>query len=243
MHEGHRARMREKFLKGGDKALLDHELLEMLLFYAIPICNTNEIAHTLLKTFGSLRGVAEADFYALQTVPGIGENAATLLNLLGTFSRRYLQEPAVHIMKFNKIAVAREFGIFMLRGCANEQLHALLLDNQLRKIDFFMLEEGTANSVSINLQSLYGHCIARHVSAVILYHNHPNGICVPSREDLNLTYTIEGKLADIGIYLLEHFVVSDHSCMSILNVQGSSLRPIKTREKVERQTLEDFYCE
>ena len=145
MHEGHRSRMREKYLKGGEEGLLDHELLEILLFYCIPRSNTNEIAHELLKKFGTLDGVAKADYYALQSVHGIGENAALFLNLLGTFNRKCAQSTVKDTKRFNHISVAREFGEAMLRGYPNEQLWALLLDNRLKKIDFVRLNEGTGN--------------------------------------------------------------------------------------------------
>ncbi len=242
MHEGHRSRMREKYLKNGEDAFLNHELLETILFYAVPRCNTNEIAHELIEKFGSIRGVADADYYALQTIRGIGENAAVLLKLLGTFSRRYFQDASKDTLRFDKLSLAREFGVSMLRGYPSEQFCALLLDNQLRKVDFIPLTKGTVNHVPINLAEFYRHCLERPVSAVVLYHNHPNGLAVPSREDVNLTYQLESKLTDINVYLLEHFVVSDHSCMPILYAQGASFKSSLAGGDIERERLENFYC-
>jgi len=242
MHEGHRGRMREKYLKGGEEGLLDHELLEILLFYCIPRSNTNEIAHELLKKFGTLDGVANADYYALQTVHGIGENAALFLNLLGTFNRKCAQSTVRDTKSFHHISVAREFGEAMLRGYPNEQLWALLLDNRLKKIDFVRVNEGTVNHVSFDLEEFYLSCLGRSVSAIILYHNHPKGLAIPSREDLNLTYQIENKLLDVGIHLLEHFVVSDRSCVPMLYTQGAAVRSA-CGNKLDKQTLESFYMD
>lgn len=239
MHEGHRSRMREKYLKGGEEGILDHELLEMLLFYCFPRCNTNEIAHDLIETFGTIEGVVNADPYALQTVRGVGENAALFLNLLGTFYRRCLQCQVKDTMKFNRISVAREFGESMLRGYPNEQVWMLLLDNQLKKIDFVRLTEGTVNHVPFDIGEIFRYCISRQASAVILYHNHPNGLAVPSRDDLALTYQLEAKLAELGVYLLEHFVVSDRSCVPMLSTQGATIR--SAGHKLEKQTIETFY--
>ncbi len=241
-HEGHRSRMREKFLKNGPEAFLPHELLEMFLFYAIPRCNTNEISHELIKRFGSLRGVFDADYEDLMSVKGIGENAAFLIKFTPNLLRMYLQDEQNNVEYFDKLSVAREFGVSRFLGCQNENLYVLLLDNQLRKIDCIHLKQGTVNHVAFDLTELYRNCINRNAAAVILYHNHPNGLAVPSRDDVEVTYQIEAKLADISVCLLEHFVVSDFSCMPILYTQNSSFMSVIPRGKIDRNKLEHFYC-
>ncbi len=241
MHEGHRSRMREKFLKNGGESFLPHEILEMLLFFAIPRSNTNPIAHELIQKFGSLSGVGAADYEALKSVDGIGDNAALLIKVIEAYKIACLQDPQRNTVRFDKIAVAREFGMAMLGGYSEERFGALLLDNQLRKIDFVMLKIGTVNHVPFDLAELYRHCLGKSASAVILYHNHPNGIAVPSRDDVNLTYQIESKLADINVCLLEHFVVTLNSCTAILYAQGSTMGNMATRGRVEKTMLEDFY--
>ena len=241
MHEGHRQRMKEKFLNGNEKAFAPHELLEMLLFYAIPRCNTNEIAHELLDKFGSLRNVMEADYDDLKSVKGIGEHAAFLIKFIPGFLKIYSQEAGKDIHRFDKISVAREFGISMLLGYPEENVFALLLNNQLRKIGFINLNQGFINSVSINLASLYSNCFSKKVSAVILYHNHPSGLATPSREDIDLTYLLESKLADVNIYLLEHFVISDYACTPILMRQKDGLRLACSRFGISSKKVENFY--
>lgn len=241
MHEGHRERMREKYLKNGAQAFLPHEILEMLLFFAIPRVNTNEIAHELLSKFKSVQGILDADLQELKSVKGIGDQVAMLLSLVSEVRRLSLQPSQKDIRRFDKLSVARDFGIEMLRGHNKEQLCALLLDNQLKKVDFVYLTQGAVNHVPFDLVELYGYCLRPSVSAVILYHNHPNGLAVPSREDINLTYQIESKLADINRCLLEHFVVSDHACMPILYAQGVSFQHLLSKPNLERQTVEDFY--
>ena len=91
VHQGHRARQRKKLLENGPRAFADHELLEMLLYYAIPRRDTNELAHRLLERFGSLQGVFSAPVEELSTVEGVGENAAVLLNLVPQIWQRSLQ--------------------------------------------------------------------------------------------------------------------------------------------------------
>lgn len=237
MHEGHRQRMRDKFLKGGVSAFLPHEFLEMLLFYAIPRCNTNEIAHELIDRFGSFRGVLDASLEELKSVKGIGENAAIFLKILSSANSFYFQEEQDKVERFDSLSAARDFGISRFVGATNEDIYALLLDNQLRKIDCIHLNKGTVNHVAFDLAELYLNCLTRGVSAVILYHNHPRGLAVPSQEDLEVTYQLQGKLSDINVCLLEHFVVSDFSCMPILR-SGNRTAP---RGGIERSALDHFY--
>lgn len=242
MHEGHRSRMREKFLKNGGESFLPHEFLEMLLFYAIPRGNTNPIAHKLIEKFGSLSGVIAADYQALKSVDGVGDGAATLIKFVEAFNVACLQDSQRDTVRFDKISVAREFGAAMLGGYSEERFCALLLDNRLRKIDFVTLTRGTVNHVPFDLAELYRACLGKSVSAVILYHNHPSGLSVPSRDDVNLTYQIEAKLADVNLCLLEHFVVGGSSCTPILYATGSSMGNTAARGNVEKATLEDFYA-
>ena len=90
MHDGHRERLRERFLREGLDSFEDHNILELLLFYVIPRKDTNELAHLLLDRFGSLSAVLEAPYEELKTVPGIGELSASLLCLIPEISRKYL---------------------------------------------------------------------------------------------------------------------------------------------------------
>ena len=243
MHEGHRSRMRERFLKTEGEGFSPHELLEMLLFFVIPRSDTNPIARELMEQFGSLAGIRAADYYALQSVDGIGEKAALLIKLIEAYNIACLQEPQKDTVRFHKISVAREFGVAMLRSYAEERLCALLLDNRLRKVDFITLKRGTINHVPFDLTELYRCCIGRSVSAVVLYHNHPDGMASPSRDDINLTYQIESKLVDVNVCLLEHFIVSPRACTGILYGQGGAMGNAAARGNLERSTLEAFYCD
>ena len=242
MHEGHRQRMFDKFLKQGGGVFLPHEFLELVLFYAIPRRNTNEIAHELMDKFGSFEGVLDADIEELKQVKGIGNHAAILIKCLSEGNRLYFQEPQDKIQRFDKLSVARNFGISRFVGTTTEDIYALLLDNQLRKIDCVRLERGAINHVAFDLGELYRNCLMRKVSAVILYHNHPHGISAPSCEDIEITYQIQGKLSDINICLLEHFIVSDLTTRPILCTQSDLSIPAIPRGGITRKMLNHFYC-
>ena len=241
MHEGHRQRMRDKFLSQGGDAFLPHEFLEMLLFYAIPRCNTNEIAHELIDKFGSFRGVLDAEPDELKDIKGIGNQAANFIKALSEVPRFYFQEPKKGVQRFDKLSAAREFGVSQLIGKAYEDIYALLLDNRLRKLDCICLGRGAVNHVSFDLGMLYRACFFRKAAAVILYHNHPNGHAYPSREDMEVTYQIQGKLSDIDVCLLEHFIISDFSSVPLLSLEGG-YTPSIPRGGIDRKTLDTFYC-
>ena len=98
IHEGHRARMKKKLLENGERSLADHELLEVLLYYAIPRRDTNELAHRLLKQFGSLRGVLSAPVQELACVSGVGQQAALLLGMVQMLCRRAAQREKEQIL-------------------------------------------------------------------------------------------------------------------------------------------------
>ena len=242
MHEGHRKRMRDKFLKQGGDAFLTHEILEMVLFYALPRCNTNEIAHALIDKFGSFRGVLDAEMEELTEVKGIGDSAAMLIQLLSVTNRLYFQEPQDKVQRFETLSAAREFGISRFIGMPHEDIYALLLDNQLRKIECIRLGRGAVNHVPFDLTELYRHCLARKASAIILYHNHPRGFTTPSREDVEITYQIQGKLSDINVCLLEHFIISDFSSYPILCGKSGVAVPAIPKGGIDRSTLNRFYC-
>ena len=215
MHEGHRDRMRKKLLD--TKVLLPpHEMLEILLFYAIPRCNTNEIAHTLIDTFGSISGVFAADINQLMQVKGIGENAAFLIKFIPVLLKSYMWNGSVDGLIMNKMSLACKFGVSLFFGSQVEEIHAVYLDNKLKVVHYEELGIGSSNSVTLEKANFFKNCFLHSTSAVILFHNHPNGYAEPSVHDIELTYELQASLANINIFLIDHFVVSDREAVPIL---------------------------
>lgn len=241
MHEGHRERMREKVMKNGADSLQPHELLEILLFYAIPRRDTNELAHRLIEKFGSFADVFDADYNELMSVEGMGANAAFLIKLIPDIYRTCELNRKKDILRFDCMSTACEFGIALFRGKTNEVVYAVLLDNSLRKIDCIEIMSGAINSVAFDLRALYRECINKRASAVILYHNHPGGISIPSRDDIEFTYQLESKLADISIVLIEHFVVAENRCSPVLRLQKATSRIYIPGNSIGERMIEDFY--
>lgn len=206
IHEGHRARLKNKLLHGGASSLADHELLELLLFYSIPQKNTNPLAHTLLRTFGSLKNVLLADPADLQQISGIGQHSASLLALIPEISRRIYQPQQP--VRLRNVQDASRYVVHELYGKKNETLYLLCLDIQFRLLDISPITEGTLDAVSIHLRPLVSAALRHNAAFIILAHNHPTGSPRPSRPDIVATQEILSVLKPLGIKLIDHIIVS-----------------------------------
>ena len=220
-HQGHRKRMRERLVATSPTGFADHELLEMLLYYTNARRDTNEIAHSLIEAFGSLEGILDADRDRLLTVWGVGEQSTTLLSLVGELSRRYLSQKITDTPgERESLDTPERMAKFLAPrfvGATKEMALALLLDNSLRPVDCFPVSEGTVSGVSLSARVIAERAYTKHAAAVVLAHNHPGGIAVPSSEDISATARIKEALALLGIPLIEHFVFSDKSYAPILH--------------------------
>lgn len=221
VHDGHRARMRKRFAETAPTAFAEHEILEMLLYYTIARGDTNETAHSLLEAFGSIEGVLDADPARLATVWGIGESSATFLSLVGEAARRYATQkftekhaPMKALDSPQKIAA---FFAPRFMGAKKELVFVLLLDNAMRAVDCFPLADGTVSAVCVSVRTIAERAYSKQAAAVILAHNHPGGVAVPSSDDVKLTHRIREALSLLEIPLIEHFVFSENAYAPILN--------------------------
>lgn len=226
LHSGHRERMRERFEKAGPESLADHELLEMLLFYTQPRRDTNEAAHALIEECGSLSSVLESPTERLCRVPQIGSSSALYLRLLGELSRRYTVEklrPQTDPMQVtyddaDKIA-AYLFPRFL--GQKTERMLALLFDSGMHLLDCFTVGQGSINSVSVTVRAVAQRAYQRDAAFVVLAHNHPGGVAMPSAEDIRLTRDFDAALSLVDIPLIEHFIFTERSYFPILSHYAS----------------------
>ena len=220
-HSGHRQRMRERAQATSLSTFADHELLEMLLYYTNPRCDTNDTAHALVERFGSLSRVLEAEESSLLDVAGVGEKSAALLALAGELARRYTveklspgQERTAPLDSPRRIV---EYLAPKFLGAVKEIFYVLLLDNALRPVDLFTVGDGSVSSVPLSVRNIAERALAKHAAAVVLAHNHPGGPAVPSSEDIALTHSIREALALLEIPLIEHFVLSDRAYSTVLH--------------------------
>ena len=218
-HGGHRERMRERFLTAGGDALADHELLETILFYAIPRRDTNELAHRLIEDFGSLSSVLEADVDLLARFDGLGESSATYLKLLHELTRRYTADKMNANDKKMVFDTPGKIAAYMApryMGVNIERVYLLLFDNALRLLDCCWISDGSVNSAVPKTRVMIEKAYQKQASSVVLVHNHPHGIAVPSGDDIALTHRLDTAFDLVGIKLLEHIVVAGDKYAPIL---------------------------
>ena len=224
-HEGHRQRLKNRFLQEGLSNFEKHNLLELLLFYSIPQKDTNDIAHALLDTFGSIQGVFNADFNDLIKVKGVKENTATLIKLMPQIAKAYMLEEFEDEKIFD---TAEKIGKFFIRkyiGEINEVVYMMLLDNGYKLLNVVRLHEGSVSSAKIAPRQMMTEIIRYNASMVVIAHNHPNGVAVPSMEDVNTTYSLKNALSSYDVKLIEHILVAGNEYFPILNeTQGMNDR-------------------
>ncbi|MBR2087157.1 MAG: RadC family protein [Oscillospiraceae bacterium] len=214
IHAGHRERMRERFEQNGLDGFHDHEVLEMLLFYAIPRGDTNALAHELLREFGSLQDVLRADPEQLCRVRGIGANTAVLLRFAGEF-HTYVEQNRMRSMSLQ--STENRFAYFrsLLSGCSDENMLAACLDDEMKVLRLETLAKGAPGHVQVGMQVLIRTILQSHCRSVILAHNHPNGKAVPSEEDICHTQTAAKLLHPLQIELIDHIIVAPDDVCSM----------------------------
>ena len=213
VHQGHRARQRKKLLENGPRAFADHELLEMLLYYAIPRRDTNELAHRLLERFGSLQGVFSAPVEELSTVEGVGENAAVLLSLVPQIWQRSLQGASERIL--NSVDKCGEYFAELLSGSRREMLWQVCLDGKGKVLSSRCLAEGDVSMAAVSVRQVVEYALRAGAVAVVLAHNHPSGVALPSQEDCATTRLIRDALRTMNIQLVDHIIVADRDYVSM----------------------------
>lgn len=216
IHKGHRERLRERFDEHGLESFSDVEALEMLLFYALPRCNTNEIAHALLGRFGSYRGVLEADASELALVKGVGENAARLIALVREVNRRYLladRKSGKNVMRSTESVVDYLQPLFSY--ATYELAYALSLNSAGGVIRCHELARGMSNRVEFSARQVVEIALRDNAAAVVLAHNHLSDVALPSRADIAATEQIKSTLAAVGVALADHIIVSGDEYVSM----------------------------
>ncbi len=208
VHEGHRQRKKEQFREHGLDAFADHEALELLLYYAIPRQDTNPIAHRLIERFGSLEGVFSAPAYELQKVEGVGENAATLIRLLFR-SVAVCARAAEGMRSFSTRARTSARISSSCSSASGGRSFTRPVWTRRTMLACYRLAEGSPDQRAFNMRRVVENALNANASLVVLSHNHPSGVALPSKEDNQTTLQIRRALADIGVQLVDHVIVAD----------------------------------
>lgn len=216
VHQGHRKRIKERYLKSGLDDFAPHEVLELILFHAIPQGDVNPVAHRLLDQFGSLSAVLEADYEDLITVDGVGHSVAVLLTMLPEVFRHYQLDKVKPEETYETMEKIVRFIRPRFTGVTVEQVYVMLFDNGMHMLGCHLVAEGTVNTVKPLNRKILNMVMRKNASCVVLAHNHPRGIAVPSEDDRWMTSMIAGSLETIDVPLIEHLIITEASCAPII---------------------------
>ncbi len=207
-HSGHRDRLRQRFLKRGPGALADYEMLELLLFQAIPRRDTKPIAKALIARFGSYAAVLRAEVDALVQVDGVREVTAVALRAVADAAERLAREEVIdrpvlsswdRLVKYLRISMTHH---------DTERFRVLFLDVKNALIADEEQQTGTVNHTPVYPREVVKRALELGASAIILVHNHPSGDPQPSRADIQMTNEIRDAGAKLGVALHDHIVVA-----------------------------------
>ncbi len=214
-HKGHRQRLKQRYLENGLDNFTDIQVLELLLFYAIPRQDTNPIAHALLDSFGTLSQVFEASPQELKKVKGVSDHAATLLSLVKDVGRYYQVDTVQRNRFLTSLDACGEYLVPYFFGRSLETVFLLCLDAKCKVICCKELGEGSVNSASISVRKIVETALNTNATTVVLAHNHPSGMALPSGEDIQTTKRVAAALAAVEIQLADHIVVADGDYVSM----------------------------
>ena len=219
-HAGHRQRLRQRFNKGGGDALPDYELLELVLFRALPRRDTKELAKRLIARFGSFAEVVNAPEPRLKEVEDVGEAVVTELKLVRAAALRLMrseimQRPALSSWKqvLDYLHAAQSYE-------HREQFRVLFLDKRNRLIADEVQQQGTVDHTPVYVREVVKRALELSATAVVLVHNHPSGDPAPSRVDIDMTKQIVAAAGALGIAVHDHIIVGrdGHASMKALRL-------------------------
>lgn len=224
IHGGHRERLKARFRSEGLDNFTEFQVLELLLFYCIPRQDTNALAHRLIERFGSLPQVLDTRPEELKKVEGIGEGAAMFLSMIPAVARYYGVERSK--LDNKPLTTINDCGAYLqeyFRGKHNETVYLLCLDAKCKPLCCPQIGEGSINSASISIRRVVETALGANATSVVLAHNHPSGVAMPSHEDVMTTRRIAAALNAVDVHLADHIVVADNDFTSLL--QSGLFRP------------------
>ncbi|MGN0451350.1 MAG: RadC family protein, partial [Acutalibacteraceae bacterium] len=216
IHDGHRERVKEEFLKNGfNESTPPHKVIEMLLFYSIPRKDTNDLAHLLVNRFGSISGILDAPVEQLTEVKGISLNTAILIKLIISVARIYRSEKSKKIDGYTNHDDVCKFIVSRYFGYTKEVFSVTSFSGNGSILGFDILGEGNISEVNVSTREVIETVLKRQAVCAIIAHNHPSGTAVPSDEDIAVTRNIQSALSHINVKLLDHIVICGDDYVSM----------------------------
>jgi DNA repair protein RadC len=209
--EGHRQRLRDRFLDRGLEGFSDDEVLELLLTFGTPRSDCKEAARLALAEFGSFAAVFEASIPALQVIPGIGPKNSFAIHFVQAVARRYLKERLQGKRYLHSSTEVRDYLLHSMRSLKKEVFTVIYLDSSHAIIDSEIVAEGTINVNTVYPRELISRALEQNAAALIVAHNHPSGSLDPSPQDRHLTRTLCLLCSLMQIQLLDHLIIGEGS--------------------------------
>jgi DNA repair protein RadC len=216
---GHRERLRQRFLSGGHGSMPEYELLELLLFNAIPRIDVKPLAKSLLQTFGDLNGVVAASQHRLLQVPGVTQKVWLQLRLAEAFAHRMARAKVMQRSVISSWDDLIDYCRTVMAHRETEQFRILFLDNKNVLIADEEQAKGTVNHVPVYPREVAKRAMELNASAIILVHNHPSGDPTPSSEDITMTARIEAACETLGVRLHDHVIIGKELEVSFREMQ------------------------
>lgn len=227
IHQGHRKRLKERFLTEGLDNFNEVNVLELMLFYCVQQRDTNPLAHKLLNHFGKLSAVLDASVEELMKVPGVTEHIATYLTMINAVGRFYLRNRVADTKILTSMEACGRYLLPYFHTLQNETVYLLCLDAKCKVLACKKVGEGSVNSASISIRRIVETALNANAVSVVLAHNHPSGLALPSAEDIQTTKRLGRALYAVEITLADHLVVADDDFVSM--VQSGKYNPAENR--------------
>ena len=215
MAEGHRERLRQRFVNEQIDDLPEYVVLEMMLQGVIARRDTCELARTLIKSFGSIAQVIDAPIEELVKIPGMGKAAAFHLKLIPKFYRRYALSKWDKTLIFHDSELAGRYLADKFIGYTTEAVFMICMDVNCRMLQCVKVFEGNVNAVEVSVRTVVEVALKFNSSRVIIAHNHLGGNALPSAGDISTTQKLYEVLASSGVVLDDHIIVADDDFVSL----------------------------
>jgi len=212
--EGHRKRLREKFIKSGLKGFHDYEIIELLLSVGTPRKDCKQQAKEVIKKFKTLRGTLSASLEELQEINGIGPHNAFGIKLVQEVAREFLKEQIIDKPIYKSAQEVFDYLYHSMRDLKKEVFKVVYLNSQNQIIDTADLFEGTVNSSSISPREVMESAIKHNAASLIFVHNHPSGNPEPSGNDKEVTRDLVYAGSTMRIKVLDHIIIGNNRYFS-----------------------------
>ena len=216
LNQGHRKRLRDRFLKTGLTGFNDYEILELLLTYSISLKDVKPIAKSLISEFGSISEVLDADISELKRLSGVGDISALLLKLVKDIKTEYYADKLKLMTSISASSDVYDFALEKLAGCKDEKFLAIYLNSKNKIIDSEITAEGTVTQARVYPRKIIRKALEVNAAGLIVVHNHPSGEIKPSKNDIELSDVLKNLCEAMDIRFLDHIVVGKAGYKSCL---------------------------